>query len=320
MRRGEVSRNDHEAAEEEETAVSAIRALMAGVIDYAGLFPPASLSLADAVASFDAYRRGDDAWALGRFVVPAARLAELAGEIAPRLAPSGAARPFRISALLGDDLAADLERVRAFNDRIGGGPGKNGAAVDAVELKAGSEDDIARARAILAREMEAYVELPVAGDPGRLVGAVGRAGMRAKVRTGGVTTDAFPEPADLTRFIASCVDAAVPFKATAGLHHPVRAEYRLTYAAASPTACMYGFLNLLLAAALLRAGASSAHAMQALEETDAHAIEFDDGGVSWRGRRVGVEQLAALRRDGAIAFGSCSFEEPLADLRRLALV
>ena len=301
--------------------MSAIRALMAGIIDYAGLFPPASLSLTRAVASYDAYRRGDDAWALGRFVVPAARLDELAGEVERLLVPSGAAAPlWRISALLGADVAADVERVRAFNERDTVATADGGAAVDAVELKARNEDEIARARDALPPGVDAYVELPVDEDPGPLIGMVRRAGMRAKVRTGGVTADAFPAAADLARFIASCVDAAVPFKATAGLHHPIRAAYRLTYAADSPTGTMYGFLNVFLAAAMLRNGGSSADATLLLEETDVGAMEFDDTGVWWRGRRVSVEQIASLRRDGAIAFGSCSFEEPLADLRRLALV
>ena len=53
-----------------------LRILLRGLIDYAGLFPPASLDMADAVRNYAAYREGEHAWALGRFVVPAARLEE----------------------------------------------------------------------------------------------------------------------------------------------------------------------------------------------------------------------------------------------------
>ena len=78
------------------------------------------------------------------------------------------------------------------------------------------------------------------------------AGARAKVRTGGVTEGAFPASHALARFIQSCADAGVPFKATAGLHHPLRGEYRLTYEPGSPHGMMFGFLNVFLAAAFAR--------------------------------------------------------------------
>ncbi len=48
----------------------ALRPLLSGLIDYAGLFPPAAVSMADAVANYAAYRTSADAWALGRFVLP----------------------------------------------------------------------------------------------------------------------------------------------------------------------------------------------------------------------------------------------------------
>ena len=51
---------------------------MHGLIDYAGLFPPASLDLAAAVRNFTWYRLGDDNWMLGRFIVPASRLQDVA--------------------------------------------------------------------------------------------------------------------------------------------------------------------------------------------------------------------------------------------------
>jgi hypothetical protein len=55
-----------------------LRTLLAHAIDYAGLFPPAQLDMPGAVAEYESYLASSDAWALGRFVVPAARLRELA--------------------------------------------------------------------------------------------------------------------------------------------------------------------------------------------------------------------------------------------------
>lgn len=299
--------------------MKAIQLLMAGIIDYAGLFPPAGLSMAEATANFDAYGRGPDAWALGRFVVPAARLDELAREAELRLARSaGIPAPWRVSALIGADLAGEVRCIDAFNARMASS--ELPARVDAIELKAQGMDEIVELGVALPQGLERYVEIPLAEDPTQLVAAIRRAGLRAKARTGGVTPEAFPAGAELVRFLASCIDAGVPFKATAGLHHAVRGDYRLTYAPDSPLGTMYGFLNVLLAAALLRSGASSADAVAALEETDSRALAFEEGGVAWRGRWISADELVTLRRDAAIAVGSCSFEEPLAELRALSLV
>jgi hypothetical protein len=207
-----------------------------------------------------------------------------------------------------------MESVLAFNARHGAA-----TVVDTVELKASSPDKIERAVAAVPPGIEAYVEIPVVDDPRPLVYAIARAGARAKVRTGGVTADAFPEAADLTRFLQACLKADVAFKATAGLHHALRAEYPLTYAAGSESAPMFGFLNVFLAAALLLGGASVADAHALLEERDAAALRFDDGGVTWAGHRLGIAQLDAAR-ERAVSFGSCSFREPIEELHALNLL
>ena len=99
--------------------------------------------------------------------------------------------------------------------------------------------------------------------PAPLVAAIARRGGRAKMRTGGVTAEAFPTAAQVLRFLRACTEARVPFKATAGLHHPLRAEYRLTYAPDSPRGTMFGFLNVFLTAVLLRHGLSDKDALGA---------------------------------------------------------
>ncbi len=289
-----------------------IRTLMRGIVDYAGLFPPAGLEMLPAVANYAGYRSGPDAWALGRFVVPAARLPEFSAAAAAYVA--GADAPWRLAALGGPDPKADADAIAAFNARAAG------AVVDVLERKAQAPDEIAQAMAVLPQGVVPYFELPVAEPPQPLVAALARHGGRAKVRTGGVQAFAFPTTAELARFIRACVSAGVPLKATAGLHHPVRGEYRLTYAPDSDSATMFGFLNVFLAAAFARNGMDATDVERLLDERDPAAFRADEAGIAWRGHVLSLPQLEAARAETAIAFGSCSFTEPLGDLAALGLL
>jgi len=302
-----------------------VRTLLLDAIDYAGLFPPAQLDMPGAVAEYASYLESNDAWALGRFVVPATRLEELAIAAADALdgdpASLGVRRdPWRLGALLGADIAADVERVLVFNASHDVDDDRWWGRVQSIELRASTPDAIAEALRVVPADFERFVEIPVVGETRALVRAIGRAGGRAKVRTGGTTVDAFPSSDELVRFLAACVTEHVPFKATAGLHHPLRGDYPLTYAADSEHSTMYGFLNAFLAAALLHAGESEAVARQALEEQQSAAFQFDDTGVAWRGRRLSSQQLLATRELAMRSFGSCSFREPLDDLASLGLL
>jgi hypothetical protein len=292
---------------------TALRTLLAGSIDYAGLFPPAGLDMATSVRQYADYRSHPDAWALGRFVVPAARLAELEHEAA-LLAPTAPADPWRLSALLGPDFAGELHALGEFNCRHAAA-GAPALSVDVVEARADSVEAIDRLLGAVPPRAQAYVEIPLDRDPVPLVAAIARRGGRAKIRTGGVTPDAFPPAEAVARFLRACGDAGVPFKATAGLHHPLRAEYRLTYAADSPSGTMFGFLNVFLAAAFVRHGMGDADAVRLLEERAPEAIVFSADTVEWRGRRLDRSAIAAARISGIVAFGSCSFTEPVGELR-----
>jgi hypothetical protein len=153
-----------------------------------------------------------------------------------------------------------------------------------------------------------------------LIAAMGEEGARAKVRTGGVTADAIPGSTDLVRFLEMCAAAGVPFKATAGLHHPVRGMRALTYEPDSPSAVMHGFLNLFIAATLVKSHTPHSEALQLIEEESPEAFQFDDNGVRWREHSLTSEEIAETRRSFAIAFGSCSFEEPISELRAMGLL
>ena len=291
--------------------MKALHMLLRKSIDYAGLFPPAALDLSPAVTNYAGYLAGPDAWALGRFVVPAMQLPELAQAL-PDYAEQ--TERWHLAALAGRDVARDLDAIAAFNE-IGGA-----AMVDAFELKAGSPGEVATRGRLVPDQLQAYIEIPVDRDPAPLVAAIAGVGRWAKVRTGGVTRDAFPSPGNLIQFIAACVEHSVPFKATAGLHHPLRAEYRLTYEPDSERGTMFGFLNLFLAAAFLGAGMDRKQAVMLLEERSLEAFQMDAGQISWSGARLSGEAIRRAREEVIHSFGSCSFTEPLSELQDLHLL
>jgi hypothetical protein len=295
--------------------MNAIRILLTEAIDYAGLFPPAGLDMASAVRNYAEYRSSRDAWALGKFVVPVNRLHEFETAAAAYLHCDTGAEAWQLSVLAGPDLSSDLAALAEFNRR------HLGAVVAAsIEVRAASARAIGDIMRRLPANLQAFVEIPIDPDPHELLTTIARLGGRAKVRTGGVTGDAFPAAADLLRFVKGSIQSGVPFKATAGLHHPLRAEYRLTYAADSASAAMFGFLNLLLATGFLRSGMEDSLAAGALEEGSPGAFQLEGEGISWRGHRLDGQALRLLRRESMISFGSCSFTEPLSDLDALRLL
>ncbi len=294
------------------------RALLEGLVDYAGLFPPAAESMREAVARYDEYRRGDHAWALGKFVVPVARLAEFEDAVRPLVGDE----PWTLSLIAGADFVSDVRAIEDFARRAG-----SIARVGAIEVKgatAGQIAAIARNAALLRANMsnafDVYVEVPVASDPSELIEAIASHGMRAKVRTGGVEAGAFPTAEQLARFFAECARHDVTFKATAGLHHAMRGRYPLTYDPASSRGTMFGFLNVFLAALFARDGLGVAETAALLEERDASAFTFTASGVNWRGRALSADAIHRARASTATSFGSCSFAEPVADLSSLGLL
>jgi hypothetical protein len=252
---------------------------------------------------------------LGRFVVPAGRLAELSRAGDASLPDPGAGEPWRLSALLGPDVHGDSARVTAFNASAAGRAG-----VDTVELKAGTPEEAEAALSALPGGLAAFVEVPLDDELERVLAVLKAHGARAKVRTGGVVPEAVPRPGEVARFIAACAAAGVPWKATAGLHHPLRAEHALTYAEDSPRAVTHGFLNVFAAGALARVGASPADLEAVLSEGDPSALRLGGDALAWRHLRASADDVREARRSFATSFGSCSFAEPVAGLRELGIL
>ena len=324
-----------------------LRDLLLGLIDYAGLFPPAALDMRTATRKYAEYREGKYCWALGRFVVPVARLDEF--EIAAEgILPDGGSEGnefWRLSALGGGDLSSDLNRISEFNKKCATSNSSAGAAIiDAIEIKAGRPADVENAMRLMPAKLALYIEIPISDDPTKLIKSIAETEARAKVRTGGVTADAFPSSFDLARFIKICAEEDVPFKATAGLHHPLRSVNKLTYAPDSESVMMHGFLNVFLAAAFAQSGMEVDRLVELLEEKSPEEFHFDSGGetwrnealvsaqaeaefgqimrgsVTWRDEMIVRGQLRNSRNLLAIAFGSCSFEEPIEDLKKIGLL
>jgi hypothetical protein len=297
--------------------LKSVDALLTGLVDYAGLFPPAGEDMRPALESYASYLESPDRLALGRFIVPISRLKELE-ESASDLMPLGdSSEPWHISVLVADDVRGAAAQMLEFNDRHSPESDAGGAVIDVVELKASAMNDIARQRNDLPARFIAYFEIPISADVSPLVKAIATAGGRAKIRTGGITPEAFPRAERIVEFLTACKHESVAFKATAGLHHAVRGEYRLTYVPGSPKAMMYGFLNLFVAAALLYNGESEDTALAELKDKEPSAFSFSDDAIQWREKRIGLEQIVDFRSRFGISFGSCSFREPIDELAAL---
>jgi hypothetical protein len=301
---------------------------LAALVDDASLFPPAQRGMADAIATHRAQRASAYGAYQGRFVVASARLPELV-----------AAGPV-------DDLDASVilpAAERALGPAVGAGLAivheareRGGFRVDAFECRlpgAVSADDLATAcRAIVsfAHGAETLVsfEIPFASGFVAPVDAVlaelslARAAfaseglaVSAKLRCGGLTLDAIPSVSDAANFICAAHTHRVPFKATAGLHHPIRTER------AENGLPMHGFLNVLFAALAHDAGALDGDGVAAvLAETNARAFALDDERFAWNGVTLDTAAVERGRAHAFLSYGSCSFAEPIADLRHMGIL
>jgi len=287
--------------------MSAIRSLMAGMIDYAGLFPPAALDMKAVVGNYAQYAAGDESWALGRLIVPTDRLAEFTAAF-NEVCCDEREIVWLLSVLGGDDPIDNEARLAAFT--------QGAALVDSVELKAAQPEEAERLLSGLPDGLTAYVEFPL-DNAGEMLPLLSRNGARAKIRMGGVTPEAFPDSISVARFLIGCADAQVPFKATAGLHHPLRGEYPITYDPDSLSARMHGFVNVFLAAALAWVGKEEDLIVATLDEDSPEEFRITEDHIRWHGHGLTRSQIGTVRRDFGIECGSCSFTDPIDELKLL---
>jgi hypothetical protein len=315
-----------------------LRALLAGILDYAGIFPPAQLSLDQAIRNYALYRQEADAWMLGRFVCPTARLADLL-PYKDELLQSGP--PFMFVALGrgGNDIKElmaghlqDFSEITAFLQTHTGR-----VVLDVLEFRLASNllfinrlglqhfisdwpsDQVTPFCEVLTgndwrtplRRAIAELSCTQVFEPSRLPLQPGRR-CGFKLRCGGLHASSFPSPEQVAFTLIACRDAGVPLKFTAGLHHPLR------HFDAGLQTWMHGFVNVFVAGVLARARLlSEEQILPILSDADASNFVFGETGLRWKDHHATTEEIVLARRDGVLSFGSCSFDEPREDLRAL---
>jgi len=311
------------------TPPSSLKSFLTGLIDYAGLFPPAELPLIEAIEHYRRYRLDADAWMLSRFIIPVSQLAALTEHIdvsGNNYFDTGTAY-----SLLGQDgqngpaflkgIEQDIHTVKQFRRSHG-----TQAVLDIFEVRLPASDQAIHdvicqaSHLLLAGGLRPFFEVPEGADwqPSAnvaitAIGAYNRAQPSApigfKLRCGGVVATAFPSPKRVAAAIVMCREATVPLKATAGLHHPIR-HYN-----DSVQTRMHGFVNFFGAGILAHVHGLGPQDIQTiLEDEDADHFTFSDQMFTWQHLSATVEDIVSMRAQALISYGSCSFDEPREDL------
>lgn len=311
---------------------AALDSLLNGLFDYAGLFPPAALSMEAAVAEFARHQHHPHRRMLARCIVPVARLDEFAPLALAAKDPdtrwglSLLAAPAPTLQDLSDSLHGQVSRLRRLMFEHG-----SHFDVQALELKLPSLGEPGELSGLLKETGELlgplarpWFELPTsATDPDRVLDTLARyndsfAGVPAaglKLRCGGVKAEDFPAVETVAHVIRGAAHLGVPLKFTAGLHHPVRHYDEAVQAR------MHGFFNIIMAAALARElNLGQTELEQVLFSEDVADFHFAPQTLGFRGWRLDPQTMAAARTTFATSIGSCSFDEPLADLAGLGLL
>ena len=305
--------------------INSLKIFLSQIVDYAGLYPPASLPLEEAFANFVLYQQAEETWMLSRFIIPAKRLMELP-KFNDSLAFSVLGRGGKDSNVFLENLKLDIEDVRAFRETHGFNVL---ADMFEVALPASALMDNVSAHDVLnsaadvlnMNGLTVFFEAPFgegwqarAEKLMRVLRKFKDRHIGFKLRTGGVKADSFPSTAQVAWAIASARDAGIPIKATAGLHHPVR-HYN-----ESVQAKMHGFLNVFGAGVLAVTKHLSVEQIQMiLEDEDPASFAFDETGFVWKDLRVVTSEVLHARQQ-VVSFGSCSFDEPREDLRAMGLL
>ncbi|GAB2772179.1 hypothetical protein GCM10027020_26690 [Nocardioides salsibiostraticola] len=266
-----------------------------GLIDDAAIFPPGDAELSAAIEAHGT-REEAPARLVRSFVVRDTDLPALAGFTDPvTIVLTGGAGQvdgaLRQAAKL-DLRVVGLETALRDLDDLAGNARRVTTAIENAE-----------AEGLLAPHTEVYVEMPATRtDHGWLAAAdeIAAIELRLKFRTGGPDADAFPTSAALASWIDAALDRETPFKCTAGLHRAVRHTSAEGWEE-------HGFLNVLLATLLLFDG--DPRGKSVLEERDAAAL-----------LELTEEHDLTRSRRWFTSIGSCSVDEPYADLVALGLI
>jgi hypothetical protein len=296
---------------------ASLRALLTRSIDYAGLFPPAELGLEAALENHATYVRSPDLWMLGTFVLPLGKFAAARGLLS-QFEPE---HPLKVSALAPrsanaaefrgalESVVKSIAELRVIPAGV--------VSVEQVEipLPLAPIDDLLGAVNDILGDLTAktFLEAP-ADDAPRMIAALAGSAVGFKLRTGGVTANAFPTGRQIATALVAAAHYRVPIKFTAGLHHPVRLFHP------SVETRMHGFLNVLGAGVLsAEHGWNEPQTEEMLADEQANSFSFDDQLFRWRDWKITTAQIDERRRL-VTSLGSCSFDEPRDDLRQLGIL
>ncbi len=296
--------------------VASLQTLLDGVIDYAGLFPPAKLDMAPAVANYIRTLQGDDEWFLGRFVCASTQLNDLKAALLQ--IPDAPEIPVSVIGRANDNLDGwhsalehDAKTMTDFVKSAG-----DLAVIEAYEVRIPSHKNIEACIRDLNsfQDVDVFVELPWGmGIDDSLAALAETEWLCAKARTGGPTPGAFPAAAELAEFLHGAVGLDLSFKLTAGLHHPFPKHDRETGAR------MHGFINVLAACAFALSEDMSRSELEDLLLTQSSdAWSFTDKQLRWCDSTVSIEDIEDSR-ELFWSIGSCSPKEGLDELGALGL-
>jgi hypothetical protein len=292
-----------------------VQALLASIVDYAGQFPPAKLVLHQAMANYVYYQLTSYSWMLNRFVLPVYQREEFEA-----LLPTLHLNQWELSLIFSRNWESEIEAVQSAL-RLTRGQSryrKNQIIVTALEFPPLPPIEIEKVIPYVADGVEAFFEIPLNVDIELYLKVLKHTGATAKIRAGGVTPDAFPSFSQLYHYILSFANAQVPFKVTAGLHHLLPGNYCLTYQPDSPSTLMHGFLNVTVLAALVYwQKVTPQEALELLQESTTKNFQFTADSISWRNHRLNIAEIEQTRQRFFRCFGSCSFQEPVDNLKML---
>src|SRR5436189_1406767 len=301
---------------------ASLRALLAHSVDYAGMFPPCQLELEPALKNQAHYLRSPGAWMLSTLVLPVQQF----GAAKQLLAEFDPLHSLRVSALgpKTENAAAFRDALVRTDSSIRSLSTHNVDLVSVGQLEMFLPHDVdvqllTEAGAILGT-LPTFWETPPDRSE-QTIRLIAELDSNAdsptfgyKLRTGGVTADAFPTSSQIAEALVVPATHQVPIKFTAGLHHPLR-QYR-----EEVQTRMHGFLNVLGAAILAAEHKWNEKQTAAmLEDENPKSFSFDAEFFGWREWKIDIKRLNG-RRKFVTSFGSCSFDEPREDLRALGLL
>lgn len=298
---------------------NAVSHFMTELIDYAGLFPPAALPLSEAIRNYSSYISSSDSWMLGPFVIPAARLNELA-EYKDQFNEFNEQYPLRLSVILteSNELQTELRCIEQFLHTY-----PDTGSVDSLEIKLSHDVKPTFLEKLAMDTIDYPIYCEVSGTNEQiqfLLDTIERVNQKSpkqigvKMRMGGIKADLFPSAEKAAFVIHECQKRGLFIKFTAGLHHPIR-QYRNEVETK-----MHGFVNVFTAALLSYNDCIDAKTIEMilLDEDPSH-FSFTPAGLSWGNLTVSSEEINKARSLFAHSYGSCSFDEPREELGNLSI-